>query len=151
MGAAALGQAPQAVVASPPRSQPRIPSTRLLLATVLPVTVSPHSGSRYAWNQPQRFGTHVVGPVDDATAVLVLHARTTRGSLRQGGTQRTDSRDRRVRFFDGPYTSYRNTLSRVHCYLCLLGGGGLYAGLYVVAVLMTSVHTVLNAATANTS
>ena len=48
-------------------------------------------------------------------------------------------------------TSYHNTLSRVHCYLCLLGGGGLYAGLYVVAVLMTSVHTVLNAATANTS
>ena len=61
MGAAALGQAPQAVAASPPRSQPRILSTRSLLATVLPVTVSPHSGSRYAWIQPQRFGTHAVG------------------------------------------------------------------------------------------
>ena len=58
---------------------------------------------------------------------------------------------KRAAFFDGPYTSYRNTPSRVHCYLCLLGGGGLYAGLYHVAVLMTSVHTVENAATANTS
>ena len=75
---------------------------------------------------------------------------TTRGSLRRGGTQRTN-RITRAAFFDGPYTSYRNTLSRVHCYLCLLGGGGLYAGLYHVAVLMTSVHTVENAATANTS
>lgn len=88
MGAAALGQAPQAVAASPPRSQPRIPSTRSLLATVLPVTVSPHSGSRYAWIQPQRFGTHAVG------RRLALCFRdglcTTRGSLRRGGTQRTD-------------------------------------------------------------
>jgi hypothetical protein len=61
MGAAALGQAPQAVAASPPRSQPRIPSSiRSLLVTVLPVSVAPHSGSRYAWIQPQRFGTHAI-------------------------------------------------------------------------------------------
>ena len=69
----------------------------------------------------------------------------------RSGRNAPDVQLKRAAFFDGPYTSYRNTPSRVHCYLCLLGGGGLYAGLYHVAVLMTSVHTVLNAATANTS
>ena len=68
-----------------------------------------------------------------------------------GWSQGTKRACTRAAFFLRTITSYRNTLSRVHCYLCLLGGGGLYAGLYHVAVLMTSVHTVLNAATANTS
>ena len=104
--------------------------------------------------------------MDSAAAVRYARGRsttgfrdglcTTRGSLATGWHAADGSKAiRRAAFgkgsFDGPYTSYRNTLSRVHCYLCLLGGGGLYAGLYVVAVLMTSVHTVENAATANTS
>ena len=107
--------------------------------------------------------------MDSAAAVRYARGRSTTRSLVLPRRLAHDAREsqtgwhaadgskaiRRAAFgkgsFDGPYTSYRNTLSRVHCYLCLLGGGGLYAGLYHVAVLMTSVHTVLNAATANTS
>ena len=82
---------------------------------------------------------------------LVHDARESETGWHAADETASDVQLKRAAFFDGPYTSYRNTPSRVHCYLCLLGGGGLYAGLYVVAVLMTSVHTVLNAATANTS
>ena len=82
---------------------------------------------------------------------LVQDAGVSDGVARSGRILVERAIGRGCVFFDGQPTSYANTLSRVHCYLCLLGGGGLYAGLYVVAVLMTSVHTVLNAATANTS
>ena len=82
---------------------------------------------------------------------LVQDAGVSDGVARSGRILVERAIGRGCVFFDGQPTSYANTLSRVHCYLCLLGGGGLYAGLYVVAVLMTSVHTVLNAATANIS